>query len=221
MQTSLMQQIKTLFVKEAKMEWKNRYALFALVLQIVIAGFIVSTINNAVPNKVWHALFYVVLIFGVVQNITRSFLHENKGSLLYYKFLVNPRALVFAKIIYQFVINLIFLGVMLLVMSFFVPQTINHFAEYIFTAVLFILFNSAVFTFNSAISISAKNSSLIASVLSLPLLIPGLLVCLKSASLTMESIQNINFSQDWVILLLLTAIVFLLSGVLFKFVWEE
>ena len=221
MQTVLIKQIKQLFLKELKMELKNKYALMSLVLLLVISVFIIYTIQKEASNQVWHSLFYVVLIFGVVQNIGRSFLTENKGSLLYYKFLVDSRAVIVSKIIYQFLVNGFFLLVLAVLMNFWLPQTIPHFREYMLTATLFILCNSAVFTFNSALALGAKNSSLIAMILSLPLLIPSLLVSLKSASKAISPLDTHEYVQDWAILLLLLTIQLALSVVLFRYVWEE
>jgi heme exporter protein B len=221
MQTVLIKQIKQLFLKELKMELKNKYALWSLVLLLVVSVFIIYTIQREASNQVWHSLFYVVLIFGVVQNIGRSFLMENKGSLLYYKFLVDSRAIIVSKILYQFLVNAFFLLILTALMSFWLPQSIPHFWEYIVTALLFTLCNSAVFTFNSALALGAKNSSLVAMILSLPLLIPSLLVSLKSASKAISPLDNLNYIQDWGVLLLLLIMQLVLSVVLFKYVWEE
>lgn len=221
MQTSLMQQIKHLFLKELKMELKNKYALLSLVLLLVVSIFIIYTIQKVAENGVWHSLFYVVLIFGVVQNIGRSFLMENKGSLLYYKFLVDPKAVIIAKILYQFVVNSFFLIVLFILMNFWLPQSIPNITEYLITGLLFTLCNTAVFTFNSSLALGAKNSSLVALILSLPLLLPSLLVSLKSANKAISSITNLVFYQDWLVLVLLLAIQCLLAVVLFKYVWEE
>ncbi len=221
MQTDLTKQIKQLFVKEVQSEWKNRYALWSLVLLLVVSVFIVYTIQKEASNKVWHTLYYVVLVFGIVQNIGRSFLTENKGTLLYYKFLVDSRAIIISKILYQFVVNLFFLLVLTLLMNFWLPQSIPHFTEYLITVALFTLCNSAVFTFNSALALGAKNSSLVALILSLPLLIPSLLVSLKSASKSLAPIDGLVYWQDWAVLGLLLVMQLTLSVVLFKYVWEE
>ncbi|MGB1038677.1 MAG: heme exporter protein CcmB [Bacteroidia bacterium] len=221
MQTVLFKQIKQLFLKELKMELKNKYALWSLVLLLVVSVFIIYTIQKQATDKTWHSLFYVVLIFGVVQNIGRSFLMENKGSLLYYKFLVDSRAIIVSKILYQFLVNAFFLVVLTALMNFWLPQTITHFWQYFVTALLFTLCNSAVFTFNSALALGAKNSSLVAMILSLPLLIPSLLVSLKAASRSLSPIGNQVFWQDWSVLGLLLVMQLVLSVVLFKYVWDE
>lgn len=221
MQTALIKQIKQLFLKELKMELKNKYALWSLVLLLVVSVFIIYTIQKQASDMVWHSLFYVVLIFGVVQNIGRSFLMENKGSLLYYKFLVDSRAIIVSKIAYQFLVNAFFLTVLCVLMNFWLPQSIPHFWQYMITALLFTLCNSAVFTFNSALALGAKNSSLVAMILSLPLLIPSLLVSLKSASKALSPLDTSVFFQDWLVLMLLLIIQLVLSVVLFKYVWTE
>ncbi|MEY2925145.1 MAG: hypothetical protein RLZZ337_1695 [Bacteroidota bacterium] len=221
MQTTLMQQIKHLFVKELKMELKNKYALLSLVLLLVVSVFIIYTIQKTTQDKVWHSLFYVILIFGVVQNIGRSFLAEKKGSLLYYKFLVDSRAIIVSKMLYQFAVNTFFLLVLFVLMNFWLPQHIPHLWEYMVTSFLFTLCNSAVFTFNSSLALGAKNSSLVALILSLPLLIPSLLVGLKSASKSLSEIENLVFYQDWLVLILLFVMQCLLAVVLFKYIWEE
>ncbi|MDB4107391.1 ABC transporter permease [Bacteroidia bacterium] len=221
MQTGLIKQIKQLFLKELNMELKNKYALWSLVLLLVVSVFIIYTIQKQASNNTWHSLFYVVLIFGVVQNIGRSFLMENKGSLLYYKFLVDSRAIIVSKILYQFLVNAFFLLVLTALMNFWLSQAIPHFWQYVITALLFTLCNSAVFTFNSALALGAKNSSLVALILSLPLLLPSLLVSLKSASKALSPLDTHLFYPDWLVLGLLLAMQLVLSVVLFKYVWEE
>jgi ABC-type transport system involved in cytochrome c biogenesis permease component len=156
-----------------------------------------------------------------VQNIGRSFLMENKGSLLYYKFLVDSRAIIVSKIAYQFLVNAFFLIVLATLMNFWLPQSIPHFWQYMVTAFLFTLCNSAVFTFNSALALGAKNSSLVAMILSLPLLIPSLLVSLKSASKAISPLDTHIYVQDWAVLLLLLLMQLVLSVVLFKYVWDD
>ena len=221
MQTQITKQIKQLFLKELRVEFKNKYAFWSLLLMLVISVFIIYTIQKHASNLVWHSLFYVVLILGVVQNITRSFLGEQKGTLLYYRFLVDAKALIISKILYQYFINFIFLVVLFILMNFWLPQTIPHLGQYFFTAFLFMMCCSTVFTFNSALSYGVKNSSLVALVLSMPLLIPSLLVCLKAASKFLVSLPHTNFYQDWLVLVLLIVIQLVLSITLFNYIWKE
>ncbi len=221
MQSQITKQIKQLFLKELRVEMKNKYAFWSLVLLLVVTVFIIYSIQKEAENLVWHSLFYVVLILGVVQNITRSFLNEKRGTLLYYRFLVNSKAIIIAKILYQFLINLIFLFILFIVMNFWLPQEIPQLVPYGVTAFLFTMSCSIVFTFNSALSLGARNSSLVALILSMPLLLPSLLISLKSSSKALTHISSFNFYPDWGVLILLLIIQLILSISLFSYIWRE
>jgi heme exporter protein B len=148
-------------------------------------------------------------------------LAEQRGALLYYRFLVEAKALIISKILYQYFVNALFLIILFVLMNFWLPQSIPHIIPYFFTAFLFMLCCSTVFTFNSALAYGAKNSSMVALVLSMPLLIPSLLVCLKAASKFLVSLPNPDFYQDWLVLVLLLLIQLVLSVTLFNYIWKD
>jgi ABC-type transport system involved in cytochrome c biogenesis permease component len=215
----LLQQTLILFKKEVLAEWRNRFALLSILILLLCSVFIVYTIQDTTDNESWHSLFYVMLIFGVIQNIGRSFLSESRQIMQYYRNLVDNRALIASKILYQFMINSIFLALLFALMNFFLIQEIYYLGQYLITALLFTLCNSVIFTFNAAIASSARNSGLIASVLSLPLLLPNLIVSLKVAGKSLMEVGNLSFIQDWLILMLLILLVSVLSLVLFRNIW--
>lgn len=221
MQSGLIHQIKQIFLKELKQEWRNRYALMSILLLLLVSVFIVYRIDKTATDKVWHGYFYLILLFGVVQNISRSFLDENDGVMLYYRATVNHSALLGAKILYQFFINTIFLFLLIGFMNFFLDQGIPHFQEYMVTALLFSLSCVTIFTFNASIAKGAKNSALVASVLSFPLLLPNLLISLRSAEKSFMTIENVAFYTDWFVMLLLLLISVILSLTLFRYIWSD
>ncbi len=221
MQTSVIQQTKRFFIKELKTEWLNRFALFSIVLMLVISVFIVYTIDQSPNDQSWHAYLFLILIFGVVQNISRSFLSESHGLMIYYRTTVDHRAYFTAKLLYQIFINTVFVILLFAMMNFFMGQSIYHLPEYFVTVLLFTMCNAVIFTFNAAIASSARNSSLVAAVLSLPLLIPSLMISLKATSKAQLRIENVNFYADWAVLSLLCLLCAVLGFVLFKYLWRE
>ena len=221
MQSGLIHQIKILFMRELKQEWRNRFALSSIVLMLIISVFIVYTIDKTSSNLSWHSYFYLILLFGLVQNVGRSFLSETEGIKLYYKSIADNKAVLTAKLLYQYLINIVFLVLLLILMNFFLSQSIPHFWEYCLTLALFTLCSVSIFTFNSSIASGANNSALVSSVLSFPLLIPTLIVSLKAARKSMMSIENLSFFQDWLVLLLIFCITVILSIVLFRHIWTD
>ncbi|MFY0644732.1 MAG: hypothetical protein JXR19_09735 [Bacteroidia bacterium] len=191
-------------------------------LMLLISVFVVYTIDRLAVAQSWHAYFYLVLIFGVVQNISRSFLGESSGLMTYYRTLVDHKAFFISKLLYQAFINTLFVIMLFVVMDFFLPHGIVAIGPYLITVYLFTLCNAAIFTFNAAIAASAKNSTLVAGVLSFPLLIPNLMVSLKASakSLAAEEPWSMLWA-DWSVLFLLFSICIILGLVLFQFLWQE
>lgn len=222
MESSLINQTRIFIKKEFYSDWKNKSALMALILLILISVFIVyKIVDFTADDKIWHALFFVLIIFGVVQNITRSFLNEKKGISLYYMQIIDPKALILGKIIYQILVNLFFLGILYVTLHFLLPNQIENLGGYLVTAILFTTANCIIFTFNSAVSIGARNSALMAQVLSLPLLIPALLISISVANdILLNTVRFIPF-QGWGVLFLLNIILLFTSTLLFSYVWID
>lgn len=221
MQSGAIHQIKHLFKKEVLSEWKNRYALLSIVLLLVVSVFVVYTIDKVAPDRSWHSYFYLILLFGVVQNIGRSFLGESKGVHLYYRVTVKPESVLISKMLYQVCLNLIFVALLFGIMNFFLPQQIPALGAYLITAGLFTMCNVTIFTFNASIALGAKNSALTASVLSFPLLLPALMISLRAASKALLNSDMSLIYRDWAMLFLLWSITVILAVVLFKFVWTD
>lgn len=222
MESSLINQTRIFIKKEFHSDWKNKSALMALILLIFISVFIVyKIVEFTSDDKIWHALFFVLIIFGIVQNITRSFLNEKKGITLYYMQIIDPKALILGKIIYQILVNLFFLGVLYLTLHFLLPNQIENLSGYLVTAILFTTANCIIFTFNSAVSIGARNSALMAQVLSLPLLIPSLLISISVANEILLNTISFIPLQGWGVLFLLNLILIFTSTLLFSYVWID
>ena len=221
MQSNEFHQIYPLFRREVRAEWKNRFAVYSLVLLMVISVFVVYSIDKVVPNQMWHSYFYLLLIFGVVQNIGRSFLSETSGQHLYLKTVAGPRAVLAAKMLYQMAVNLLFLLLLYVLLHFFLDHSIPHPGSYLVTALLFTLSNVVIFTFNAAIAAQVRNSGLVASVLSFPLLIPNLLVGLHAASRSLDATSPVLLWQDWGVMVLLFLMSTFLGLILFRYVWQD
>lgn len=222
MTSNLINQTTFFFKKEFYADWKNKTSITSLLLMIFITVFIVyKIVEFTADEKVWHALFYVLIIFGVLQNVSRSFLNEKKGIIFYYAQIVNPKALILAKMSYQITLNTVFLGILYLTFSFLIPHQIEKIGLYLITAWLFSTANCAIFTFNSAVSIGAKNAALLAQILSLPLLIPTLLITISIAAEILSPMNQGIPYQGWMILLSLNVIIVLLGVILYEQIWRE
>jgi len=98
----LWQEIKTLLIKDIRLELKQKYALNGILLYIVSTIFLCyQAFENKLEPAGWNALYWVILLFAAVNAISKSFVQENTGRQLYYYSLASPQGIILAKILYN------------------------------------------------------------------------------------------------------------------------
>ncbi len=98
----MLQQVKTLFLKEFTLEWRNRYALNGMLLYVISTVFVCYLSFRQITSvPVWNALFWIIMLFASINAVGRSFIQERKGRLLYYYSISSAQAFVLAKMAYN------------------------------------------------------------------------------------------------------------------------
>lgn len=220
MELPLIRQSKILFLKEVKTEWRNRYAINGILVQLVSSVFIAYLCFQSIKPMTWNALYWVILLFSAVNAIARSFIQEREGRLLYFNSLVNPLAVLYSKMLLNILITIVVAFIGFAVFCFLLSVPTWDLGRYILLIALFSVGLGALFTTVSAIASKTKSGGILMPMLSFPLIIPLLLVGLSSATqLVLRSTQN--FSQTLAIMSLIDVMILLLGSILFRFLWME
>jgi heme exporter protein B len=174
--------------------------------------------------EVWNALFWIIIIFSGFNAISGSFKNETGGKHFYLYFLINPKALILAKIIYSsflmLTLSIIGLAVFALFLGTNVLEDIN-FLSFFIGLVLTSLGLSGILTIISAIASQLDFKGGIIAVLGLPLLFPLILISQKYSAQALSGVSasgNMNFLLG---LLTLNVAVITLSYVLFPYLWRQ
>lgn len=93
--------------------------------------------------------------------------------------------------------------------------------SFLFVAMLGSLGFSAVLSMTSAIASKAGNSNLLMPVLSIPAIIPLLLVTIKASKAAMDGLSTSIIMKDSLVLFAFYLAVAALAYVLFSFLWKE
>jgi heme exporter protein B len=213
--------IKQLLLKELIIEWRQRYAINGILLQVVSSVFVVFLALKAVNANTWNGLFWIVMLFVSINAIAKSFIGEGKGKNLYYHGLVKPQVLLIAKFIYNGLLNILLAILCLITFSLWMGNEIQNPLLYYLATLLGCLGFSATFTMLSAISSKAGNSNLLMSVLSLPIIIPLLLVLIKACKRAMDGLDADLIVKDLGVLLLFNILIVALAYLLFPSIWKE
>jgi len=220
MQIGLIRQAKILFLKEIKTEWRNRYAINGILVQLVSAVFITNLCFPSIKPATWNALFWVIVLFSAVNAIARSFIQERDGRLLYFHTLVNPLAVLFSKMLFNTLLSITITLLTLLLFAVFFNGVQWDIWRYATLIILFSIGLGVLFTTISAIASKTKAGGIIMPLLSFPLIIPMIMVAVAGGVLIVMGDQT-NFLQNASVLLLMDVMIALLATVLFRFLWQN
>lgn len=217
-------QIFIIFKHEIHLEWREKNAINGLMLYLVSTILVVYLgfrfkAQNLHPI-VWNVIFWVILLFGAVNAISKSFGGERQRKTLYYYTLISPESLILGKILY----NIVLLNVIYFFSLFFYSILLGNPVKdnILFAVCLFLGASnfSLTLTTIAGIASQAKQNTTLMPVLSFPLIIPALLMLIR---LSQNAVDGLDWSVSYDEILILSALNLVslaLSYILFPFLWR-
>lgn len=220
----MLKNIFTILYKDYRIELSQSHLFFSVVLYLLSSIYIIYLAFQplGVSNvETWVSIFWVIILFGAITVVSKSFFQESYKRNYYYYYLFTPDELIFSKLIYNFIF-LFFVSIFSFIFfSFFIGNIIQSSSFFITLLILGSLSISNCLTLVSAIGYQVKNNSIIISVLSFPVIIPILLILIKISKLS-SSEFSLNLIQDDIYLLILLNIIMIsITKVLFNFLWRN
>jgi len=219
----MIKKILIILAKDLKIDLNHSHLFLSVVLYLVSSIFIIYVSFNFIEINefdVWISLFWIVILFGSIASISKSFFHESYKRDYYYYYLFSPSELIIAKLIYNFLFLFI-----LFFLSFGLYSLLfgNLFSS---NFIFFLLFLGAIsisncLTLISAISYQVQRNSMLIGILSFPIIIPIIKILLDLSKNTYVEFSWNVIEDDFYILVLLNIIAISLSNFLFKFLWKN
>ena len=217
--------IRHLIKKEILLEWRQKYALNGILLYLASTIFVCYLSFNLKSGIIqpitWNALFWIIVLFTAVNSISKSFIQEREGRLLYYYTLSSPESIIISKTIYYSILMIILTLFGFLLYSVVMGNPIQDLLSFIITIVLGSIGLASSLTMISGIASKTPNSSTLVAVLSFPVLIPLLLLLIKCSKNAIDGIDRSLYYDDLVILAAINAIVVTISYMLFPYLWRS
>jgi heme exporter protein B len=207
--------------KEIMLEFRQRFALNGLLLYLlgILMMLYVSFMN--VDAFTWVVLFWIIIFFTSISAIAKSFTLEPNNRYLYYYSLVKPHQLIVANMVYNALLLLLLSCVTWVLYTIILGDYVLNKWVFFLTLIFGSVCISSLLTVMSAIASKSGNSSTVMSILSLPILLPVLLLLIK---ITIYSVENNSVSvpyNDLAFLILLNAITLILAIILFPFLYND
>jgi heme exporter protein B len=210
-----------LIQKEIIVEWRQRYAINGFILQVFSAVFVVYLSVKVLNNPTWNAIFWVIMLFVSINAIAKSFIGETKGKNLYYHSIAKPQQLLTAKLLYNILLNCILSSLCLGIYSLLLGNYVAFKWLYYLAVILGSSGFAITFTMLSAISSKSGNGSLLMPVLSIPVIIPLLLILIKTCKRAMDGIDSGLVYNDLLVLAFFNMLIFILAWFLFPSLWKD
>tara|TARA_B100000795_G_scaffold3879_1_gene2666 strand:- start:13371 stop:14027 length:657 start_codon:yes stop_codon:yes gene_type:complete len=218
----MIQQVKELVLKDIRLNWRERYALYSMLLYVVSTSYVAYlSFEGIISDNSWIALFWIIVLFAAMNASLQSFKRELNEQALFFYTLAKPRAIILSKTIYNSGLLVFLTLISYCIYSLFLGNPITAHLSFILCIILGSSAIASTLTLVAAIASKTNNSSGLMAVLSIPLLFPLLLNLIKTSKLCLN--QDVYFfaGSQLLFLALLNIVSVLLSYLLFPYLWRD
>ena len=219
--------LKILLWKEVLLEFRHKHAIGSIFLYLASTVFLIyialqqSSNSPNLETRIWNVLFWLVILFTTVNAVAKSFFSENKGRMLYYYSVVNPRVFILSKIIYNFLIVTLLGVVSFGLFSLLIGNPIEKPLIFLLTLVLGASGYSFLFTLITAIASKAENNATLIAILGFPIVLPLIIFIIRLSKLSFTASSSDEMLKSIAVLFALDLILITLSMILFPYIWRD
>jgi heme exporter protein B len=217
--------IQILFYKDFILELRRKAVISGIALYLVSLTFICyltfSLRHNAINEATWSALFWLTILFSVVNSVAKSFIGEKKGLAIYYYSVASPQAIIVSKIVYNAILCFALSLAGYLLFQIFIDSPVQDQPLFLLTLALTSVGFSGALTFISGIASRANNSNILMAVLSFPIVISILLMAIRITKNVLDGIERAASYDELLNLLAINCILTTLAYLLFPYIWRS
>lgn len=217
--------VGAIFLKDLHSELRTRYAISALVMFVIttIAIIMFSLGQENAPPEVLSGMLWVVIFFGAMSGLSRTFvMEEERGTSMTLQLLAPPSAVYFGKLLFNLVLvsalNLFTVFLYLFLVNGFMVKTASIF---ILTILLGSFGFASAATVIAAIIARANTKGTLYPVLSFPILLPLLLTVIDATKSATQGAPLDEAGGVFQFLISYIVVLTTLSYLLFEFIWKD
>ena len=218
----MLKQVISLLHKDFLIEWKHKSGFAGVILYSMVSIYCCYLVfRQALEPATWNALFWIIMLFAATNAIAKSFMSESRGLQLFYYSLLNARAVIIAKSIYNISFLFVITIINLLVYITLLGNVVHDLPMFLCVILLGVSALAIVLTLVSAIVARANNSATLIAILGFPLLIPLLITIIRCSR---NAIDGLGWAvnQPYIIVLVsLNVLCMGLSYLLFPYLWRD
>lgn len=212
---------------ECRQELRRRLSILSIALYICsisyLLYFLLATQGATVEMEVkyWNVLFWVVILFTIIQNAISQFGSESDGIYLYYYTLIKPEDFILGKICYAILYAIVLNLITYLAFSIWFGSPVMNHIVFLMTMILCSISFSILFTLMAAISRGLQNQGVLTAILGFPLSIPLISLVAKLAREAYFIETSERLLSQIAMLVGFDILMLVLAVILYPFLWRE
>lgn len=221
----MLRELKILLAKEFILELRRKSVISGIALYLVSLIFICyltfSLRHNTINEATWSALFWLTVLFSVVNSVAKSFIGEKHGISIYYYSIISPQRVILSKILYNTILCFLLSIAGYILFQIFIANPVQDNQLFLATLVLTSIGFAGALTLISGIASRANNSNILMAVLSFPILISILLMAIRITKNVLDGIEPSASYDELLNLLAINGILITLAYILFPYIWRS
>ena len=218
----MFKEVKELVFNDVRLNWRERYALYSLLLYVLCTSYIAYlSFEGIINERSWIALFWIIVLFAAMNASLQSFKRELNYQALFFYTIARPRAIIIAKIIYNSGLLILLNLLSYIIYSTFLGNPISNTISFVLCIVLGSSALASLLTLIAAIASKTNNGGGIMTILSMPLLFPLLINLIKTSEICINENEFYQIDNQILFLFLLNIVNVLLSYLLFPYLWRD
>lgn len=217
--------LSALLKKEFTLELRRKSVLSGIGLYLFSLTFICyltfSIRQNTINEATWSALFWLAILFSVINSVAKSFIGEKKGLAIYYFTMISPQAIIFSKICYNTLLCLLLSLSGYILFFIFIGNPVQDNTLFLLILLLTSWGFSASLSLISGIASKANNSNILMAVLSFPVIIAILLMAIKATKNALDGLDRSSSMDELLNLVAINCILTALAYLLFPYIWRS
>ncbi|MEX0686098.1 MAG: heme exporter protein CcmB [Balneolales bacterium] len=218
------QAMHAVLMKDIQLELRSKYALNT-VLAFVSGALLVVLFSlhaDELPHTARSGLIWIIILFASLSSLGRAFISETeRGTFDLLRLHGEPSSIYTGKLIYNFLFTLLVTFLSVVAYVFMLNIEVHH-PWLLFVILIFGTVGlSSVSTMLGAIVSQASQKGTIFSVLSLPLLVPLILLLVRTTESAFSETPADGLTDDMLAMVGFAGVIISVSVILFDFIWEE
>ncbi len=211
-----------LLKKDILLELRQKHVMQGMLLHTVALVYVTYlSFNQAIPLQTWNALLWIILLFSAIHSVSRTFAQDSPARQLYYYTLSRPVPLILSKILYNLIVVSIVSFLCCGVFILFNGNLVMMPGRFILVIVMGSLGLASKLNLVSYISAQGGHNYTLMSILSLPVILPLILLLIRFSLSCLVGGPVLPFLPYFLALLLLNILGPALAVVLFPYLWKE